>query len=137
VRDYVFDANAVLRFRRAEPGGEKVKSLIEQAIAGQAHLAMSVINLGEVYYNVLRGEGELSAQRAITAIHEVLAEIVEVDEAQALEAGALKVRYKLGYADAFAALTAMRMNATLVSADPAFQRLGRKLKLLRLPRHAS
>lgn len=135
MRDYVLDANAALRFLNAGPGGERVNDLIEQASRGETRLSMSVINFGEVYYDLLRRTGESAARHAIAALREVLTEIAEVDEAQALEAGALKVRYKLGYADAFASLLAISMSATLVSADPAFQKLGRKLKLMRLPRH--
>jgi predicted nucleic acid-binding protein len=41
----------------------------------------------------------------------------------------------LGYADCFAAALAMRRDATLVTADPDFVKLGKQLKILALPRH--
>jgi predicted nucleic acid-binding protein len=43
----------------------------------------------------------------------------------------------LGYADCYAAALAMRMDATLVTTDLDFAKLGKKLKLLVLPRHSA
>lgn len=62
-------------------------------------------------------------------------ESVEIAEEQADAAAALKFIYKLGFADCFAAELAMRTGATLVTADPEFAKLGKKLKILALPRH--
>jgi predicted nucleic acid-binding protein len=55
----------------------------------------------------------------------------------AIDAGILRIRYKLGLADCFAAELAMRKGATLVTADPDFAKLGKQLKLLALPRHTA
>ena len=60
--------------------------------------------------------------------------MVETDAAQALDAAETKHKYKLGYADSFAATLAMTLKATLVSADPAFEKLGKTLKWIRLPK---
>jgi predicted nucleic acid-binding protein len=60
--------------------------------------------------------------------------IVEADTPQALDAAEIKHRYKLGYADSFALTLAVARRATLVSADPAFEKVGKSLKWLRLPR---
>jgi predicted nucleic acid-binding protein len=51
-----------------------------------------------------------------------------------MQAAGLKYRYKLGYADSFAAALAMEYNATVVSADSSFEKLGKKLKWMKLPR---
>jgi predicted nucleic acid-binding protein len=47
----------------------------------------------------------------------------------------LRIRYKLGFADCFAAELCIRTGATLVTADPDFERLGKQLRILALPRH--
>jgi predicted nucleic acid-binding protein len=60
-----------------------------------------------------------------------------VSESVAIETGILRIRYKLGLADCFAAELAMRMGATLVTADPEFAKLGRQLKVLALSRHST
>jgi hypothetical protein len=61
---------------------------------------------------------------------------IEADAAQALDAAESKHKYKLGYADSFAATLAVTLKATLVSADSAFERLGKTLKWVRLPKYA-
>jgi PIN domain nuclease of toxin-antitoxin system len=45
---YVFDSYALLAYVRAEPGGDEVKSLLEEARKGQVEVYLSLINLGEV-----------------------------------------------------------------------------------------
>ena len=56
MKDYVLDANAVIRYFGVGDGrgGDKVRSLFEQAERNQARLSMSVINMGEVLYILLR-----------------------------------------------------------------------------------
>jgi len=63
-------------------------------------------------------------------------EAVPVDEQIATNTAILRIRYKLGLADCFAAELALRTGATLVTADPEFAKLGKQLKVLALPRHA-
>jgi predicted nucleic acid-binding protein len=96
---------------------------------------MSVVNLGEVFYVLLKHVGEPRARHYVQVLQHVTT-MVEADAAQALGAAEMKHMYKLGYADSFAATLAVALKATLVSADPAFEKLGRKLKWVRLPKFA-
>ena len=134
MKDYVLDTNAVIRYLRigGGSGGDRVKALFDQAKLGSANLYMSAVNLGEVFYIMLRRVSEEAARQRLQAVQESVI-VVGVDTASAVEAAALKHRYKLGYADSFAAALALERNATLVSADPGFERYGRALKWLRLP----
>ena len=135
MKDYVLDANAVLRyFKMGNAGdGDRVLDLFLQAQRNQARLSISVVNLGEVFYILLRNVGE---QRAVDYIrvlkHGVT--IVEADVSGTMQAATLKHRYKLGYADSFAAALALATKATLVSADPNFENVGKSLKWIRLPK---
>lgn len=61
--------------------------------------------------------------------------VVAVDRERASRAGALKQKYALGYADAFAAELAIERGAWLVTADPEFAKVGKSLSLYSLPRH--
>jgi predicted nucleic acid-binding protein len=45
-----------------------------------------------------------------------------------------QISVQTGYADSFAAALAIEYGATLVSADPAFEKLEKKLKWMKLPR---
>jgi predicted nucleic acid-binding protein len=136
VKEYVLDANAVLRYFGVSEGqgANKVRALFEQAERGQAHLSMSVVNLGEVLYVLLKYVGEQRARHYVQVLQHV-ATMVEADAAQALGAAKMKHKYKLGYADSFAATLAVTLKATLVSADPSFEKLGKTLKWIRLPKY--
>ena len=137
MKEYVLDANAVLRYFGVSEGqgANKVRALFEQAERGQAHLSMSVVNLGEVLYVLLKYVGEQRARHYVQVLQHV-ATMVEADAAQALGAAEMKHKYKLGYADSFAAMLAVTLKATLVSADPGFERLGKTLEWIRLPKYA-
>jgi predicted nucleic acid-binding protein len=134
VKEYVLDANALVRLYRDAPGATTVENLIRQARSGSTHLAISVINLSEAAFVLARYFGTDKALRCIEAVRGAI-EIADVRERQALDTAVLRLRYKLGLADSFAAELAMRTGATLVTADPEFARLGKKLKVLALPRH--
>ncbi len=135
MKEYVLDANAVLRYFGVGEGQgtNRVRALFEQAERGQAHLSMSVVNLGEVLYVLLKYVDEQRARHYVQALQHV-ATMVEADAAQALGAAEMKHKYKLGYADSFAATLAVTLKATLVSADPSFEKLGKTLKWIRLPK---
>jgi predicted nucleic acid-binding protein len=135
MKEYVLDANAVLRYLGVGDGlgGEKVRGLFEQAERNQARLSMSVINLGEVFYILLKRVGEQRASHYVQAIQHAVA-VIDADANRAIQAATLKHQYKLGYADSFAACLALESRATLVSADPVFEKVGKSLKWLKLPK---
>lgn len=132
---YVLDANAVLRYFGvgAGKGVEKVRGLFERAQRGQARLLMSVVNLGEVLYILLRHIDEQRALDYIRALQHAVT-LIEADVNVVVEAATLKHRFRLGYADSFAAALALASKATLVSADPCFEKIGSSLKWMRLPK---
>jgi predicted nucleic acid-binding protein len=135
MKDYVLDANAVLRYFGIghAQGGETLRGLFEQAERNQARLLMSVINMGEVLYILLKSLDEPSALQHVHALQHVVT-MIDADGDRALEAATLKHRCNLGYADSFAAALALASKATLVSADPAFAKVGRSLRWMRLPK---
>jgi predicted nucleic acid-binding protein len=134
VKQYVLDTNAVTRYLTKGSGIERLDDIFAQARRGDAHLSISVINRGEVLYHLARRAGLQEATKTLQSLMRSI-ESVEITEEQADAAAALKFIYKLGYADCFAAELAMRTGATLVTADPDFIKLGKKLKIIALPRH--
>ena len=129
------DDNALVRYLDPEaPGGnEKITALFYAAGAAEIQLRMSVVNLGEVVYILLKTEAETRALQIVRELQQVVS-IADADIDRTKQAAILKYRYKMGYADSFAAALAMEYNATLVSADPVFEKLERKLKWMKLPR---
>jgi predicted nucleic acid-binding protein len=136
VKEYVLDANALVRLYRNTPGADVVDNLVRQAKAGKAHLFISVANLSEVLYVLSRYARPEEALRFIETARNAV-EATSIDERVALDTAMLRIRYKLGLADCFAAELAMRTGATLVTADPEFTKLGKQLKILALPRHSA
>jgi predicted nucleic acid-binding protein len=135
MKDYVLDANAVIRYFGVgdSPGREKVRGLFDLAVRNQARLFMSVISMGEVLYILLKHLGEQRAFHYIQALQHPVT-MIEAGSNGTIEAARLKHQYKLGYADSFAAALAFASNATLVSADPSFEKVGKSLTWMRLPK---
>lgn len=134
MKHYVLDANAVIRYLTNGLGIERLDTLFSRAQRGEIRLSMSVINRGEALYNLARRAGMPAAIETLRTIAHFV-EMVAVTEVQADGAATLKFVYKLGYADCFAADLAIRLDATLVTADPEFVKFGKQLKVLALPRH--
>ncbi len=131
MKNYVLDASAAVRYLTNGIGGERVDALIHRAHKQEVNLRITAVNWGEALY-VLAGTVGLNKATADLKVLSAIVEPVIVDEALAEAAAAVKVHYKLGYADCFAATLAMRMNATLVTTDPDFSKLGKRLKMLAL-----
>ncbi len=134
MKRYVLDANAVMRFLQKGPGYERVGALFKLASTGEIQLLISVVNRGEVLYTLARRSGVQQALEDLKILAGCVEE-VDVRPENAEAAAILKLRYKLGFADCFAAELATRTGATLVTADPEFAKLGKQLKILALPRH--
>jgi predicted nucleic acid-binding protein len=135
MKEYVLDANAVVRYFGVGngQGGEKVRGLFEQAERNQARLSMSVINMGEVLYVLLKYLGEERALEYVQALQHAVT-MIDADANRTIQAATLEHQYKLGYADSFAAALALESRATLVSADPSFEKVGKSLKWMKLPK---
>lgn len=135
-RRYVLDANALVGlFEDRENTAGRIERLLEHALRDDLPLFMSAVNWGEVFYVTWRRHGEAMAHEAESKLQELPIVVISIDRERASRAGAIKQKYGLGYADAFAAELAIDHNAWLVTADPEFFKLGKTLSLLPLPRH--
>lgn len=132
---YVLDASAVVRYLTNGLGEEKVAALIHRSHQHEVHLLISMVNWGEALYILAGFLGINRASSDLKAMSAVL-ESVAINEELAEAAAIIKFHYKMGYADCYAAALAIQMDATLVTSDPEFVKLGKKLKMLALPRHA-
>jgi predicted nucleic acid-binding protein len=106
------DSWAILRWLEgAEPAADRVEQSLE------TRPLMSWINLGEVFYIVHRATG-IDRARAVTADLRHQLHMDLPSESRVLEAAAIKARYPLAYADAFAIATAVAHGASLLTGDP-------------------
>jgi ribonuclease VapC len=112
-----------------EAGGERVRQLLIQAREGEVRLLMSVINLGEVAYQVERHFGKDTVSRLLNRLERSPIFFLEVTRARLLTAAHLKANHPIAYADAFAAALAQEYGATLVTGDPQFRSLAPALEI--------
>ena len=133
--DYlVFDSFAFIALFRHEPGGETVSDYLLLIARGEAQGWMAAVNLGEVYYMMARKGNEKDAANAVRDILHLPVTIYEPDTDFCLQAARLKARYKISYADSFAAALTIEKKATLLTGDDEFDELkdvpGFKVKYL-------
>jgi ribonuclease VapC len=84
---------------------------------------MSEINIGEVYYITAKNRSFELAEDFLNRLETLSIEAVPNSFAHVLEAARLKARFPISYADAFAAATAIRMDAVIVTGDPEFRQV--------------
>jgi len=120
---FVFDAFALLAMFKAEPGGPRVRELIQEAIRGEVTLTMATVNLGEVFYKTVRQSGLERAKAVLAAARQLPIEIAPVDQDLALAAAEIKGLHRISYADCIAAALAQRLDATFVTGDDGFRQI--------------
>ena len=124
MKKYVIDSFAMIAFFEDEPGADRVALILKSLIDRKAKAYMSVINWGEIYYNTMREQGVETAEKVIGQLKQYPIELVDADQNLTYEAAKLKGRYKIAYADCFAAALSRRLNAIVVTGDSEFKKLG-------------
>ena len=130
MRQFVFDSSAIVSYFENRPAKSKAFQYIEQVQLKHAEARMSVINYGEVVYLFWRKGGDTNVAKLDDLVLRLPIILEPVDISASRHAAMLKARHQLPYADSFAASLAMRLNGTLVTADPDFKKLGQQLKIL-------
>ncbi|MCR4419204.1 MAG: type II toxin-antitoxin system VapC family toxin [Clostridia bacterium] len=124
----VLDAYSLLAFLEAEEGGEKVKELLETP---GFRFYVSAVNLGEVYYILLRERGKEAAESVVDELRRAGSiTVVDVTWERARAAAELKAPGGISYADCFAAALAAEKGAALVTGDREFRRVADRVRIL-------
>lgn len=131
---YALDASAVVDYVQGGAGSAKIGQLLADAFRQQLLLYISVLNLGEVFYLAWQRTGEESARQTVAKLSRLPVQIIPVDLSQSLRAGQLKALHNIPYVDCIAAALALQRNATLVTADRHFEKLGRHFPIEWIPR---
>lgn len=126
---YVLDNFAYMAYVQAEPGGPTVRGLVQRAQAGKVSLHMCAVNAAEALYVLWRSEGEVPARQAVANLPLLGVTIHDATLDLCLQAAALKAEYPIALGDCFAAALARELNATLVTGDPEFKKLGKLVKV--------
>lgn len=132
---FVLDSWALIALLNNElPASSQVEELLQKAAEGQAFLALSIINLGEIYYIVGRSRGSQAADDFLQRVSRLPIQIFQADEPRVLAAARLKMAHSISYADAFAAAAAVELKATLLTGDPELLNLSNKVEIQALTR---
>ena len=119
----VLDAYALLAYIKKEGGHAKVKDLLD---SGDTTVLINSINVGEIFYIFARARGIRAADYVMTVILPSLpVAVLDNSLEDVIEAARLKAVHALSFADCFAAATAIRERAPLVTGDPDFKKLGK------------
>lgn len=117
---YILDACALLAWINEEKGKgyEKVDSLLSRAGTGEIAVHMSIINLTEVYYGLIRDDGMEMAGEIMKGVDDLPIRIIgTVTRTVYQEAARFKVSYSMSLADTFLCATAKSLSATIVTKD--------------------
>ena len=134
MKQIVFDSYALIALFRGEIGAQQVKELLITIANDQAAGYITAVNAGEIYYMISRKSNSKIAESAINALLQMPIEITEPSLQLCLDAAAIKAKFSLSYADAFAAALAISKKAILITGDKEFENLknlpGFKVKYL-------
>ena len=129
----VLDSFALLVLYQSQPGWEKVRERLIEAVQGGYSHVMSATNYGEVYYTILRRRGEKALAEVLAMIEEMQIEVIVPEFQSYVIAARLKGLHGASYPDCFAAALALERDMPVLTGDPEFSRfeeLGVKLEWL-------
>lgn len=130
MKRYVFDSYAILAFLEDEPGADKVEKALCEVMSNKAEGFLCIINWGEIYYIVMREQNEAAAEEVVKLLSNYPLTLVDADVELTKEAAKFKGRYKIAYADCFAAALAKKGKATVLTGDPEFKLLKNEIKIV-------
>ena len=112
---YVVDACSLIAYLRGEKGSDKFCSLLKNT---NNKFLMHSVNLGEVYYILLRISGIEKSKEFFEDVTKLPIDIIWTLNIPFIElVGKYKTSYRISYADAFALALAEQSNAKVVSTD--------------------
>ena len=128
----VLDTWAIMAWLKGQqPGAGKVRLLLDAADRRERKFIMNFINVGEVFYFAVKVK-DLAYGDWVPENLSPRITIVSASDEFVMDAAALKSRYPISYADAFAAATAIAHESPLVTGDPELRAMAGHEKSLKL-----
>jgi ribonuclease VapC len=126
----LFDSFALLRLFYGEPGADRVRDLLEDAVRTGTPRYISAINVGELIYIVQRRSGEQAKLGMLVKLQTLDIRILPCPNEPIFRAAELKARFPMSYADTFAAVSAIEHEAALVTGDPEFRQVEHLVRII-------
>lgn len=128
-KEMVLDSWAVLAYLEDEKSGQAVAELLSEAGEQGTPVRVSVVNAGEVWYILAREVSETEADKAIHELRQLGIEFMAVEWELARQAGAFKAKYRMSFADCFAAALAKAHKAELITGDKEFKQVESEIQV--------
>ena len=129
MRSYVFDSYAVISYLEDEKGAVEVSKILTKAFNKGINIYLCTINWGGVYYSALRTGGDSAGDTVLEAMQGLPFSIIDVDMDLTKQAAIYKSKYRMSYADCFAAAVSNLAKATLVTGDPEFKQIEKVISI--------
>ena len=118
----LLDSFAMLVYLNKEKDFEKVRDILADAHKNCNFVLMNEINIGETYYILFRKRGKEKADYFLNTVLTGLPILTVSNTFESvIDAAKIKAEYPLSFADCFAAATARKENAVLMTGDPEFK----------------
>lgn len=119
----LLDPFAVIKWLKKETNYEQVLELLKNVRDSEQKLLMNQINAGEVYYLIIKKQIPIDLNIFWEDFLQLPIHFIENNFEMVLEAAKLKAQFSISYADCFAAATAIKYDAILVTGDPDFKQV--------------
>ena len=119
----LFDSHAILKWTQKERGYQKVRELLIECRNQSAIGYMNQVNVGEVYYKTIRVVGLEGAKKFLENFFRLPISLILPDSDLIWRASEIKAQYSISYTDCFAAATAQRYEAIVLTGDPEFKKI--------------
>ena len=118
MRTFVIDACALIAYLFDEDGSDFFERLLVKARNNEIEMIMHLVNLGEVYYDILKRNDAATARETYKYIRQLPIRFEDrISDQMIHKAGELKTGYRMSYADSLAAAQTILANAELLTTD--------------------
>lgn len=129
----LLDTSALLALTDEEPGAERVRELVAQAVSGNVTLYGCFVSLTEVQYSKTYDLGSTAVTQIMADLKKLPISWMHSDGALCATAAEWKASHKVSFADAFVLASAQRCGAVVVHKDPEMVKLGGLIRQEVLP----
>lgn len=123
-KPFIFDSHALLRLFQREKGFEKIAKLLEELRKKDIARLINAINVGEIIYITKREFGDQKRIEVLANIERMGFVILPAPNTLIFQAAEYKAIYSISYADCFVLASAVEHQATIVTGDPEFRKVG-------------
>lgn len=130
---YVLDSSAILRYTDNEAGADRVETILQEYLRGNANIAASALHWGEVAAKLYKLRGRHVMNGVLQRLAGLGIEIVPATAQQSVDAALIGVDQKIPYVDAFGVVLVSAPNHIFVTADFDLKPAAKSVKIEFLP----